>query len=143
MRQVCDFLMVLLLIAAMSMGVLMQPPAAHFDSSAELSDFLVSRGFLIRHGKAPSEPYFSFFFSDHAVGDDEFAQLSFCTDCGLSPKWKGIVRVDQLHSSIGELEPTSISGKIRICGNVLLAGDEELMDRVLQAVREFAPNKIR
>ena len=143
MRSFIEFLLSLLLIAALGVCCVVHPTVAEFATSRELSDFLTSRGFSLQHGHAPPGAVVNFIFSDHVLADEDAADLSCCTDCGLTPKWKGVVRVNQIHSSIGSLVTTSIGGNTRIWGNLLLAGDDELIERVLEAVREDAPQRIR
>jgi hypothetical protein len=53
-------------------------------------------------------------------------------DCGLTPAWRGILWVCQIESRAERLglQVEAIGGKWRVWGNVLVAGDEDLMDRI-------------
>jgi hypothetical protein len=49
---------------------------------------------------------------------------------GHNPTWRGLVWVWQIESKWSRIDVGSFGGKTRIWGNLLVAGDEELMDRI-------------
>jgi hypothetical protein len=67
------------------------------------------------------------------TGSGTLASVPTRRDCGLTPAWRGILWVCQL----GDLGPYPdlIGGKWRVWSKILVAGDEDLMDRIEQVYR--------
>jgi hypothetical protein len=61
------------------------------------------------------------------------------TDCGLTPAWQGIIWVVTLTHRAGHVVPRFIGGKWRQWGNLIVAGDEHLMDRLERLYIEMGP----
>jgi hypothetical protein len=105
------------------------------DDSTSLYDLVTSRGYFVDSARRPDEPQLNFCISDHPFTEESMLTSSRCDDCGLSPAWKGIVRVHQIRSSIGRLAMESVTGKTRRWGNVFVAGDPALMDQLERLLR--------
>jgi hypothetical protein len=107
-------------------------PPSDFD--IEFKDFAISKGFCF-----PEQPVFinSFFITEHPLSVEALGKLHSIDkrDCGLTPAWRGLLWVCALHSPYWHVDSETIGGKKRIWGRLLVAGDEELMDRIEQLVR--------
>jgi hypothetical protein len=135
MSRIVELAAIVLLIVGAVLSRFTSPVNLDFDDSASLCDLVSRRGYYLDRERRPEEPQFSFCFSDHPFTDEMPLELSRCDRCGLTPEWNGIVRVYQIQSSIGVLAADTIGGKTRRWGNVLLAGDEKLMDRIEKLIR--------
>jgi hypothetical protein len=134
-------LIVLVLVAALlAFGQVIKPRPIQFKTLKQFRDFAVAHGLLFHRFDTPSPDLAwgsgdaaSFFVSDHPVAIDDLLQLT-TRNCGLIPAWKGILLVHFQHAEM-YISPTSIGGKWRLWGNLLVAGDEQLMDRVERLYR--------
>jgi hypothetical protein len=106
-----------------------------FDSAVELHDFAVSMG-LDFHCGNPGGLYCSnYFLADHPLTLDDLEPLGTRRDCGLTPVWRGILWVSQIRTESMTIHPEQLGGKWRVWGNVVGAGDEDLMDRIEELYR--------
>jgi hypothetical protein len=110
----------------------LKPRPIRFETLQDLTDFAVASGYKIEHS---GQGYLTdnCYISDHPVPMTDLLLLT-KRDCGLTSAWRGIIwacsRCDMCCIS-----PATIGGKWRIWGNVLVAGDEHLMDEVEQRYR--------
>ena len=108
----------------------------HFKNSRELSEFATSNGLVIHCGNERGVINDNYYIADHPLTLDELGPVSRRRDCGLTPAWRGILWVCQLHGPLMSLDPEVLGGKWRIWGNVVVAGDENLMDRIESLYRD-------
>jgi hypothetical protein len=104
------------------------PRTTEFETAQELRDFAISSGLMFHCGNGSGFVYNNYFLADHPIAFDDLAGVSTRRDCGLSPAWRGVLWVCPL-GTLGP-DPYLIGGKWRVWGNVLVAGDELLMDRI-------------
>ena len=107
-----------------------KPKPVHFQTLREFKDFAISKGLCF-----PEQAVFinSFFIGDHSLSAEALRKLHSMDkrDCGLTPAWRGLLWVCALHSGFdSRLHSETIGGKSRIWGRLLVAGDEELMNRI-------------
>ena len=105
----------------------------HFKGLKEFEQFARHHGLFLHSGGRDSRYCgLSFFVGDHPLTFEELQAIPTRQDCGLTPAWSGIVRVTDCNDDLTGLgtTPDSIGGKWRILGNVLVAGDEKLMDYI-------------
>jgi hypothetical protein len=83
----------------------------------------------------------SFFVAKHPLTGEQLDDIPTKRQCGLTPAWRGIVWVANLGDPAGCrcLSPDSIGGKWRIWGNVVVAGDESMMDTIEELYRNTLP----
>lgn len=77
----------------------------------------------------------TYFLADHPIKFDDLGEARIVRRCGLTPEWHGLLWVNQITSQEAELDPDHIGGNRRVWGNVVVAGDEKLMDRIEQMFR--------
>jgi hypothetical protein len=112
---------------------LASPAPIEFKTALELRNFISASGFSVyAQGTNPGS---IFYISDHALTPDNLAAVVELRHCGLVPSWRGILWVSQCRNPAWTLCPEHIGGTWRIWGNVLVAGDEELMDRLEEMYR--------
>jgi hypothetical protein len=71
------------------------------------------------------------YVADHAITFDDLTSVATRRDCGLTPSWAGVLWVNQIPAQpSGDYVFPEPGGKWRLWGNVLVAGDEALMDRM-------------
>jgi len=119
-----------LLILCLRLVTISKPKPIHFETLREFKDFALAKGFFI-----PEQPVFmnNFFITAHPLTDDALQKLHSIDKrkCGLTPEWRGLLWVCALHSSYdSRLASDTIGGKWRTWGRLLVAGDEELMNRL-------------
>jgi hypothetical protein len=103
----------------------------HFENVYAFKDFCTEHGFYFHSGTA--YVYMcgeTCFIADHPVTKEDLAELRLTRNCGLTPNWRGIIWVSRAHSSSLTIYPEHIGGNWRLWGNVVVAGDAELMDRI-------------
>jgi hypothetical protein len=129
------FLVSVILLATTLTSWLAAPRAPiSFDTSADLRSFVESQDLQTRNDGVVQSTYF--FIADHPVTTDDMVLVSTRQDCGLTASWRGIVWVGQIRATSSVMYPTQgFGGKWRIWGNVVVAGDEELMDRIEELYR--------
>jgi hypothetical protein len=106
------------------------PTSIHFDEVLEVQDLARANGLVVHSGNGHGLVEGNCFLADHPVTFDDLLAVCDRRHCGLTPAWRGIVWVCQINGSYRRLHAGAIGGKTRIWGNVLAAGDEELMDRI-------------
>src|SRR5262249_13420545 len=111
-----------------------RPKPTHFRNLQELKDLALSKGFCFPELPAVRD---NFFITDHPLSAERLRQIRSISkrDCGLTPVWRGLLWVSLMKDRHTELDSETIGGKKRIWGRLLVAGDEELMDRIEQIVR--------
>ncbi len=111
------------------------PEPIHFKNVRELNDFAVAQGLFFQSGMSAGMTWNNFYIADHTITFDDVRDLV-RRDCGLTPAWRGILWVAQINPENPiALSPESVGGKWRVWGSVLVAGDEELMDRYEERYR--------
>jgi hypothetical protein len=102
------------------------PRPTRFDNVDEFQHFAV-RNHLLLHasGMAAGD---NFYVSDHPVALEHLMSLT-KKNCGQDSGWRGIIWVHG-QSRFSHVSARSIGGHCRIWGNLLVAGDEKLLDRV-------------
>lgn len=133
-----DFLGLLAIVAAAAGGSIYLAEltfGVQFETTSDLRALVALHGYPTRSdGGGPAQ--ISFYIADHPLDPSDVERVGSRHDCGLTPSWKGIVWVCQICSSGHDLVPSSIGGNTRIWGNVLLAGDGDLMDQLEKVIRE-------
>jgi hypothetical protein len=111
------------------------PPApVGFETARELRSFVDASGLQTRDDGAAKNRIF--FITDHAVSSDDMEAVATLRDCGLTPSWRGILWVTQIRAATTTVYPTQgFGGKWRVWGNVIVAGDEQLMDLIEELYR--------
>jgi hypothetical protein len=105
-----------------------------FETARELRSFVDASGLQTRNDGAANDRLF--FITDHVVTVKDMEALATRRDCGLTPGWRGILWATQISASISTVYPTQgFGGKWRVWGNVVVAGDEQLMDRIEELYR--------
>jgi hypothetical protein len=112
-----------------------KPKPVHFKTLREFKDFALSKGLCF--SKQPVPLFDNFFIADHPLSIESLQELPIVRkrDCGLTPAWRGLLWVCAIHSRYGQVDFETIGGKKRIWGKLLVAGDEELMNRIEQLLR--------
>jgi hypothetical protein len=126
-------LLVLTGAAGYFLGLVAPDPIA-FSDGVEFRDFAIGKGLLFHSGRGDGKldtrvMYSNFFLADHQLTSSDVDNIGMRHDCGLTPAWRGIIWVSHLRGEFATL-PETVGGKTRIWGNVLVAGDEDLMDRI-------------
>ena len=111
------------------------PPApVGFETARELRSFVDASGLQTRDDGAPNGGLF--FITDHALTVKDMEAVATRRDCGLTPSWRGILWATQISASTSTVYPTQgFGGKWRVWGNVVVAGDEDLMDHIEELYR--------
>jgi hypothetical protein len=106
-----------------------EPERVVFKNPAELKDFAMSKGLVFHCGNISNTVYVGdYFLADHPITIDDLEGICTRRDCGLTPAWRGVLWACQ-RGHLG-LREDCLGGKWRVWGKVLVAGDEELMDRI-------------
>jgi hypothetical protein len=110
------------------------PKPVHFKSVFDFKEFADTGGLHYHSGASTGQLVFpadNFYVADRVISKDDLEGVCTRRDCGLTPAWRGILWVCQIDAThVGTTHPESLGGKWRIWGNVVAAGDEELMDRI-------------
>ena len=116
------------------------PKSIAFKNAAEFKDFALCNGFFFHSGNVNGVVGGNYFIADHLVTLNDVEEVLTRRDCGLTPAWRGILWVCQIHDTpwFTALATDHVDGKRRVWGNVLVAGDEDLMDRIEEL---YANNK--
>jgi predicted outer membrane repeat protein len=111
------------------------PPAAvSFETARELRVFALARGLQTCNDGGNDGTIF--FISDRRLSADDLLQVATRRDCGLTPSWRGIVWATQISTPTLFIDPTQgLGGHWRVWGNVMVAGDVQLMDRIEELYR--------
>jgi hypothetical protein len=122
------------LIAVLMVGVfaVSTPRPTQFATVEAAKQFCTSRGLHWHTGTNAVPTFNSFYVADHPITFNDTLKVAFRSNCGMTPDWKGILWITQLNTSPMQTNflPYSVGGKYRIWGNVLVAGDEDLMDQI-------------
>jgi hypothetical protein len=104
------------------------PP--HFATAAQAKQFFVRQGlYWGSSAKEASGCYGNFFVANRPISYAEIQSAANQRNRGLTSAWSGILWVCQINCH-ATLATSSVAGKSRVWGNVLVAGDEALMDRI-------------
>jgi hypothetical protein len=104
-----------------------RPSSPQFKTSSELCTFAIAHGLVMTQEKGNRQV---FYVSDHTLTKDDIVAVAIQRDRGLTPQWRGILWASQVRGRILGLYADSVHGNKRMWGNVLVAGDEQLMDRI-------------
>jgi hypothetical protein len=78
-----------------------------------------------------------FFIADHLLSADDLLPVATRRDCGLTAGWRGIVWAAQASTPSLTIHPEhGIGGYCRVWGNVIVAGDKQLLDRIEELCRQ-------
>ncbi|PWU17401.1 MAG: hypothetical protein C5B49_08925 [Bdellovibrio sp.] len=113
-------------------SVALTPTTVTFRDAREFKDFALSKGFFLHSGNENDIINSNYYLADHPITLDDVNRVPTRIDCGLTPAWCGILWVSQIdYQGLRiALHTNHIGGKSRVWGNVLVAGDEDLMDRI-------------
>jgi hypothetical protein len=130
---------ILLILAVVAGGLwYTQPTPVQFEKLEDFKRFALEHGLHFHSGAGNSEKYFdSFYVADRPLNIEDIAPLRH-SQCGQMPAWRGILWVaarDSEHAP-GYTYAESIGGHYRLWGNLLVAGDPQLLDRVERLCRE-------
>ena len=122
--------MIVATIAAFAGFARFGPPApVHFHTIEQFREFVRNHGLFCHSGRADESAFGdNVFVGDHPLYSDDLIVLN-KGDCGINPRWRGIVWITE-HPAPFRLCIGSIGGATRIWGNLLVAGDLELMDHI-------------
>jgi hypothetical protein len=117
------------------LGNMLTPKPVVFKNLREFIQFAERNHFFLA---PPTGIQNNTFATDHPFGADELREVAKLgkRNCGLTPVWRGAVWACQISFHGSLLEIATIDGKLRIWGNVLVAGDEEVMDRIVRLYHE-------
>jgi hypothetical protein len=105
------------------------PTAVSFATSAELRDLACANGLQTCNDGTNNATIF--FIADHPISRNEIGALVSRRDAGLTPRWRGIVWAAQIRTAACFMDPEQgFGGHWRVWGNVIVAGDVQLMDRI-------------
>jgi hypothetical protein len=139
-RPVSVVALILLILAVVVGGVwYSQPALTEFEKLEDFRRFALEHGLHFHSGAGNSEKYFdSFYVADRPLNIEDITPLRH-SQCGQTPAWRGILWVaarDSEHSPHHFLYLESIGGHYHLWGNLVVAGDPELLDRVEQLCRQ-------
>jgi len=103
----------------------------HFESLKEFCDFAQGRDLHV-YGSG-----FNAFVADHPIDPEQLRSFRWC-DLG-KPAWRGIAVVNPWTSASEcpiVIIPETVDRPYRTWGNLLAAGDEDLLDRIERFCRE-------
>jgi hypothetical protein len=108
---------------------------ADFESAQELKSLLERNGWCCNWGGADTSTVglTNFYVTRHPVTRAQLPATK--RTCGQTSDWRGMVWVTQIQQNHCGICIRSISGCKRIWGNVLVAGDEEVMDAIEEIYR--------
>jgi hypothetical protein len=117
-----------------------QPKSTQFQSVREFREFAASQGLHLHGGTAAGRVVFpenNCYVADHSITFDDLDGVSTRRDCGLTPAWRGILWVSLIRddSTNVDMIPEQLGGTWRIWGNLVVAGDEALMNRIEELYR--------
>jgi hypothetical protein len=107
-----------------------------FDTAQELKEFAVSKGLAYHSGSTSGISGNTYYLADHPLTFNGLEPVCTRRACGLTPAWRGILWVSQIHNPSTTFFPEQLGGKWRVWGNVCVAGDEALMDRIQEFYTE-------
>jgi hypothetical protein len=101
-----------------------------FATATEVAALAKRHGLHCHSGSSSGATWPNLYVADRPLELFDLNALATRRRCGLTPAWRGIVWVGQLRSPGVDLDPESVGGKPRAWGNVVAAGDEELLDQI-------------
>ena len=106
--------------------------SVHFSSAAEARAFFLAQNLYCHNGATASSTLGSFFVSQRSLTMDDILPLSYRSQCGMTPEWSGVLWVCEIENRQirTRILTSTISGKVRVWGNVCVAGDDALMDHI-------------
>jgi hypothetical protein len=110
------------------LAVAINPKPIQFRTLREFMEFAKAKQLVL----VPPTGVNSTFISDHPPSAEQLREITMLNKnkCGLTPAWRGIVWACQIDSKRLHLNTETISGNRRYWGNLLVAGDEEMMERI-------------
>jgi hypothetical protein len=124
------FALTMTFFACRYMASSLAPEPVAFQNILEFKEFAASHGLYAHSGNRSNIDRQNYFIADHPVTLDDLDDVQIKLNCGNTPAWRGILWVGQIEIETTLLYPEAISGKWRIWGNVAVAGDESLMNRI-------------
>jgi hypothetical protein len=110
------------------LAVAITPKPIQFRTLREFMEFAKAKQLVL----IPPTGVNSTFISAHPPSAEQLSEITMLNKkkCGLTPAWRGIVWACQIDSKWLQLGTETISGNRRFWGNLLVAGDEEMMERI-------------
>lgn len=119
----------LLLLACQPLTSVVSPVRLH--STLELRQLIETSELFCHSGTLGNVASDNFYIADRPFDYAASLAVADRLKCGLTPMWRGVVWVTDIKSAAGIVVDTAyIGGRYRIWGNVLIAGDENLMDQL-------------
>jgi hypothetical protein len=103
-----------------------------FQSVGEFKRFAAANRLFTHTGTKQNRSEKNFYVALHPLSFESLQELhtAFKRDCGFTPAWRDVVWLTRLDSKGTRIYPDTVGGKRRIWGKLLVAGDEQLMDRI-------------
>jgi hypothetical protein len=103
----------------------------------ELKSFAAARGLFTHTGGKLNDGEKNLYVAGHSLSWESLQELqtAFKRDCGLTPAWQDVLWVTRLNSQGVRIFPDTVGGKTRIWGKLLVAGDDQLMNRIENTYR--------
>ena len=110
------------------------PADGRLRTARAFKEFATSQGLHSHCGNSHEYYGANCFIADHPITLEETTALT-KLNCGLTPAWRGIVWVQQMEMGHARCDPHHIQGHKRVLGNLVLAGDEALLNRIEELCR--------
>src|SRR6266480_970724 len=104
------------------------PAPIAFKGVPEFREFAARNGIYSHSGNANGNIKDNFFVADHPLTLADFDDLQTLRNPGLTPAWRGILWVCEMDGSLTTIFPDQFGGKSRVWGNIIVVGDEDVMD---------------
>jgi hypothetical protein len=115
-------------------GESLLPQRVHFKDARAFREFAAANGLHLHSGTASGDVFAwnNLYVADHPIAIHDLEDVCTRRDCGLTPAWRGILWIAQINDPALRMHeyPESLGGKWRVWGNIMVAGDEDLMDRI-------------
>ena len=132
------WILLLSVLGCLLLTVTSKPRRVRFETLEAFRKFAVKHGLFFHSGGPDPNAYLdNFYVADHPVPLERLPITKF--DCGLTPAWRGVVWVVPRTRDGVEVYPDFLGGTWRVWANLLVAGDERLMDRLERLYLEDGP----
>jgi hypothetical protein len=111
------------------------PEPVAFQNIVELKAFAEINGLYLHTGNRSNIVRDNYFVADHPITLDDLDNVQMKRNCGHTPAWRGILWACQIENQTTSLHADEIDGNWRAWGNVVVAGDEPLMNRIEELYR--------
>jgi hypothetical protein len=140
MRTAIDVIVLGLMIVVLAVATTAGTASdVQFRTGVELRQFADSNG--LRTHDAGVAKFSNFYIADRPLTDAELVGIGRKDACGLTDDWRGVLWACEIRHGAITLVADCLGGKRRIWGNLVVAGDEELMDRIEQIARDRATRR--